>query len=86
MLSNMFAESPPWDKDRKYKPESMNIWVENKEKETIFKIDINAPLNVALRHEENVIFGGCPSFIITVHQSPFEKNFVDKYEWRSKYK
>ena len=80
MLTNMFTESPPWDKDRKYKPESINVWVENKEKETLHQIDINAPLNAALRHKQNVIYGGCPSFIITVHQSPFEKNFTAKYK------
>lgn len=80
MLTNMFAEVPCWDQDRKYLVENMNVWIENRKSEKLFKIDINAPLNVALRHKNSLIHGGCPSFIITIEQCPFEKVFKSKYK------
>ena len=79
MLSQMFSESPSWDEDKKYVPEKMNVWIENREKEQIYKIDINAPLCAALRHQECYVYGGCPNFIITIHESPFEKHFLKGY-------
>ena len=79
MLSQMFTETPPWDRDGKYAPERMSVWVENRQKESIHRVDINAPLNSVLRHQEMFVFGGCPSIIITVHQSPFESHFLKRY-------
>ena len=53
MLTELFPEgepSPPWDLEQKYVPSKMTVWVENRKIQSIFKIDINAPLNSALRN------------------------------------
>lgn len=57
----------------------MNVWVENRQIPAIFPLDINAPLNNALRNKNCYVMGGCPSFIITVAKSAFEASFKKKY-------
>jgi len=82
MLTELFPEgepSPPWDLEQKYVPSKMTVWVENRKIQSIFQIDINAPLNSALRDKNCYVQGGCPSFIITIFNSPFEKSFKRKY-------
>lgn len=55
MLTEMFQERPPWDQEGKYKPEEMTLWIEHRKIQSIFQVDINAPLHAALR---NVHFYG----------------------------
>ena len=49
MLTEMFQERPPWDEENKYKPERMTLWIEHRKIQSIFEVDINAPLHAALR-------------------------------------
>ena len=49
MLTEMFQERPPWDQEGKYKPEQMTLWIEHRKIQSIFQVDINAPLHAALR-------------------------------------
>ena len=79
MLTNVFAECPAWDREKKYTPENMNVWIENRKTEKIYKIDINATLNHALREKNCYVYGGCPSFIITARDCGYEKNWLKRY-------
>jgi len=79
MLTEMFQERPPWDEENKYKPERMTLWIEHRKIQSIFEVDINAPLHAALRMKNCYISGGCPNFIVTIRDSAFEKSFKRKY-------
>ena len=57
----------------------MSVWVEDRKIPAIFKLDIDSTLNSALRHKNCYVMNGCPSFIITIANSPFEKSFKKKY-------
>ena len=62
-----------------YNVENMTVWIENRQIPAIFPIDLDATLNNALRHKSCYVTGGCPSFIITIKDSAFEKSFKKKY-------
>ncbi|XP_033736553.1 tetratricopeptide repeat protein 4-like [Pecten maximus] len=50
-IENMFGphlEPAPWDTDKKYKQDSIQVYFEDKEKETLYAVDSNATLHQAL--------------------------------------
>lgn len=81
-LHHMFgveAEPAPWDPERRYKPHTINVYFEDKEKQKLQKVNKESTLMRILQHERYRIYGGTPSFILTVAGSPFEKSFLEKY-------
>ncbi|XP_060576146.1 tetratricopeptide repeat protein 4-like isoform X2 [Ruditapes philippinarum] len=82
-LSHIFgaeAEPAPWDTERRYKPHTINVYFEDREKEKLHKVNKESSLLKVLQHKRYVVYGGTPSFILTVAGSDFEKDFLEKYK------
>ncbi|MED6295050.1 hypothetical protein CHARACLAT_027429 [Characodon lateralis] len=51
-LSVMFGEElPPWDTDRKYHPQNLQLYFEDEENETLYQVDPNMSLIKILQHK-----------------------------------
>ncbi|KAM3876337.1 tetratricopeptide repeat protein 4 [Diretmus argenteus] len=75
-LAVMFGEElPPWDTDRKYLPQNLQLFFEDQERETLFQVDPETPLLKVLQHKRCFVRAGTPSFIVTVKDSSFWKQF-----------
>ncbi|KAM9763083.1 tetratricopeptide repeat protein 4 [Menidia menidia] len=80
-LAVMFGEElPPWDTDRKYQPQNLQLYFEDEEKETLFQVHPDTPLLKALQHTRFFVKGGTPSFIVLVKGSSFLKQFLSGKE------
>lgn len=82
-LSHIFgveAEPPPWDPKRRYKPHTINVYFEDREKVKLHKVKKESSLLKVLQHERYIVYGGTPAFILTVAGSEFEKSFLEKYK------
>ncbi|XP_045158938.2 tetratricopeptide repeat protein 4-like [Mercenaria mercenaria] len=82
-LSHIFgveAEPAPWDQDRRYKPHTINVYFEDRDKEVLHKVNKESTLLKVLQHKRFVVYGGTPAFILTVAGSEFEKAFLEKYK------
>ncbi|KAI4891914.1 hypothetical protein NFI96_030001 [Prochilodus magdalenae] len=76
-LAVMFGEElPPWDTDRKYYPQSLQLFFEDHEKGHLYEVDLETSLLNVLQHQGCSIKAGTPSFIVLVKESPFCKQFL----------
>nr|XP_046247598.1 tetratricopeptide repeat protein 4 [Scatophagus argus] len=76
-LAVMFGEElPPWDTDRKYHPQNLQLYFEDEQKETLYQVNPETSLLKVLQHKRFFIKGGTPSFIILVQGSLFWKQFL----------
>uniref|UniRef100_UPI0037E8BA62 tetratricopeptide repeat protein 4 n=1 Tax=Semicossyphus pulcher TaxID=241346 RepID=UPI0037E8BA62 len=76
-LAVMFGEElPPWDADRKYHPQNLQLYFEDEKNETLFQVHLETPLLKVLQHKRFYVKGGTPSFIVLVDGSSFRKQFV----------
>lgn len=51
LLNMVLAEAPPWDPDRKYTVQNVNVYFENKISTTLHKIALDSPLGDILTHK-----------------------------------
>ncbi|XP_028260533.1 tetratricopeptide repeat protein 4 [Parambassis ranga] len=75
-LAVMFSELPPWDTDRKYLPQNLQLYFEDEETETLYQVDPETSLLNTLQHQRFFIKAGSPSFIVLVNGSSFWKQFL----------
>lgn len=76
-LAVMFGEElPPWDTDRKYHPQNLQLFFEDVEKETLYQVDPETTLLKVLQHKRFFVKAGTPSFIVLVKGSSFCKQFL----------
>ncbi|XP_034531286.1 tetratricopeptide repeat protein 4-like [Notolabrus celidotus] len=76
-LGVMFGEElPPWDTDRKYHPQNLQLYFEDEKTETLRQVHPETSLLKVLQHKRFFVKGGTPSFIILVNGSPFKKQFL----------
>ncbi|XP_023250357.1 tetratricopeptide repeat protein 4 [Seriola lalandi dorsalis] len=76
-LAVMFGEElPPWDSDRKYHPQNLQLYFEDEEKETLYQVNPQTPLLKVLQHKRCFVKAGSPSFIVLVNGSAFRKQFL----------
>ncbi|KAM6962631.1 tetratricopeptide repeat protein 4 [Aplochiton taeniatus] len=74
----MFGEElPPWDSDRKYLPQNLQLFFEDFEKESLYQVNLETPLLQVLQHKRYFIKAGSPSFIILVKGSSFYKQYLE---------
>nr|XP_008107598.1 PREDICTED: tetratricopeptide repeat protein 4 isoform X1 [Anolis carolinensis] len=71
----MFEELPPWDSERKYTPNKLELYYEDEERREIYQIDTKTTLLQALQHQRYFVKAGTPTFLVLVKQSPFSKNY-----------
>ncbi|KAM8873696.1 tetratricopeptide repeat protein 4 isoform 2-T2 [Spinachia spinachia] len=75
-LAIMFGEElPPWDADRKYHPNNLQLYFEDEEKDTLYEVDPQTSLLKVLQHKRFFVKSGTPSFIVLVKSSSFAKQF-----------
>ncbi|CAL8252505.1 unnamed protein product [Merluccius merluccius] len=76
-LAVMFGEElPPWDTDRKYLPQNLQLFFEDEEKEALYQVEPDMSLLKVLQHKRCFVKAGSPSFIVLVRGSPFCKHFL----------
>ncbi|CAG8565812.1 5008_t:CDS:2 [Scutellospora calospora] len=85
-LEEIFEQPAPWDTERKYKPNNLQVYYEytlstgNEEKQKLIKIGKNCTLKEVLSHPKYIVKNGIPSFIILHHQGKFQEEFLAKYK------
>lgn len=73
----MFGEElPPWDTDRKYHPQNLQLYFEDEEKDTLYQVNPEMSLLKVLQHKRFFVKAGTPSFILLVNDSLFWKQFL----------
>nr|XP_015826465.2 tetratricopeptide repeat protein 4 isoform X2 [Nothobranchius furzeri] len=78
-LTVMFGEElPPWDTDRKYHPQNLQLYFEDEVKQTLYQVDPDASLLRVLQHKRFFVKAGTPSFIVLVKGSSFWKTFLSE--------
>lgn len=76
-LAMMFGdELPPWDIDRKYQPQNLQLFFEDPEKGNLYQVDLQESLLRVLQHQRCSVKAGTPSFIVLVSESPFSRQFL----------
>lgn len=76
-LGVMFGEElPPWDTDKKYLPQNLQLFFEDEEKETLYEVEPTTLLLKVLWHNRCFVKAGTPSFIVLAKGSPFCKQFL----------
>lgn len=75
-LSVMFEELPPWDADRKYQTQNLQLYFEDEEKETLYQVHLEASLLNTLQHKRFFVKAGTPSFMVLVNGSSFCNQFL----------
>uniref|UniRef100_A0A8C8GWB6 proline--tRNA ligase n=1 Tax=Oncorhynchus tshawytscha TaxID=74940 RepID=A0A8C8GWB6_ONCTS len=78
-LTLMFGEElPPWDTNRKYSPQNLQLFFEDHEKESLYQVNPETPLIKILQHKRCFVKAGSPSFVILVNGSPFCEKFLSE--------
>ncbi|XP_029606401.1 tetratricopeptide repeat protein 4 [Salmo trutta] len=78
-LTLMFGEElPPWDINRKYSPQNLQLFFEDHEKESLHQVNPETPLIKILQHKRCFIKAGTPSFVILAKGSPFCEKFLSE--------
>ncbi|KAJ8278984.1 hypothetical protein COCON_G00060500 [Conger conger] len=76
-LAVMFGEElPPWDTDRKYHPQNLELYFEDYKTKRLYQVDLETPLLRILQHDRCFVKQGTPSFIVLVKGSAFCKDFL----------
>ncbi|XP_020377196.2 tetratricopeptide repeat protein 4 isoform X1 [Rhincodon typus] len=76
-LSVMFGENlPPWDTEKKYKPNNLELYFEGEQGEDLFQVDPMCTLRQILSHDRYFVKAGNPRIIILVRGSSFSKDFL----------
>ncbi|XP_060078173.1 tetratricopeptide repeat protein 4-like [Ylistrum balloti] len=82
-IQNMFGphvEPAPWDTERKYIQENIQVYFEDKEKETLYDVDSSSTLHHVLSNERYTVQFGTPSFILLIKGSQCQCNFLKPYK------
>ncbi|KAJ7332682.1 hypothetical protein JRQ81_014862 [Phrynocephalus forsythii] len=75
-LTCMFEELPPWDVERKYVPNALELYFEDGERGKLHQIGRETTLLQALQHQRYFVKCGTPTFLVLVKDSPFLKNYI----------
>lgn len=80
-IHHMFGEeNVPWDEERKYHPDKMEIYFQDVNTEILCCFSPEKSLAEILPHKRFYIIGGTPSFILLVKGSKFKEEFLKKYQ------
>ncbi|XP_068975968.1 DNA polymerase interacting tetratricopeptide repeat-containing, protein of 47 kDa [Bombus flavifrons] len=78
-LEQLLNDPPEWDSYRRYTPENINVYFEDKDKYSLHKVDVHQSLGQILQHERFIVRGGTPTFLILVKSSKAEEGFLAMY-------
>ncbi|KFZ60488.1 Tetratricopeptide repeat protein 4, partial [Podiceps cristatus] len=74
-LMVMFAELPPWDLERKYLPNNLELYFEDEERAEMYELNPEHTLLQVLQHERYFVKAGTPTVLAFVKRSPFSKKY-----------
>ncbi|XP_076026310.1 tetratricopeptide repeat protein 4 [Genypterus blacodes] len=75
-LAVMFGEElPPWDTDRKYLPQNLQVFFEDAA-ERLYQVNPETSLLEVLQHKRFLVKAGSPSFFVLVEGSAFRVAFL----------
>ncbi|NXS61436.1 TTC4 protein, partial [Brachypteracias leptosomus] len=74
-LMVMFAELPPWDLERKYLPNNIELYFEDEERAEMYKLNPEQTLLQVLQHKRYFVKAGTPTILAFVRHSPFSKKY-----------
>ncbi|NXD21033.1 TTC4 protein, partial [Spelaeornis formosus] len=74
-LMVMFAELPPWDLEKKYLPNNLELYFEDEEREEMYKVNPEHTLLQVLQHERYFVKAGTPTILVFAKHSPFSKKY-----------
>uniref|UniRef100_A0A8B9S4G6 Tetratricopeptide repeat domain 4 n=1 Tax=Apteryx owenii TaxID=8824 RepID=A0A8B9S4G6_APTOW len=74
-LMVMFAELPPWDLERKYLPDSLELYFEDEERAEMYEVNPEHTLLQVLQHQRYFVKAGTPTVLAFVKHSPFSKKY-----------
>ncbi|NWS81535.1 TTC4 protein, partial [Toxostoma redivivum] len=74
-LMVMFAELPPWDSEKKYLPNNLELYFEDEEREEMYEVNPEHTLLQVLQHERYFVKAGTPTVLVFAKRSPFSKKY-----------
>ncbi|XP_062437953.1 tetratricopeptide repeat protein 4 isoform X1 [Rhea pennata] len=74
-LTVMFAELPPWDLERKYLPNNLELYFEDEERAEMYEVNPEHTLLQVLQHQRYFVKAGTPTVLAFVKRSPFSKKY-----------
>ncbi|XP_059709720.1 tetratricopeptide repeat protein 4 isoform X1 [Haemorhous mexicanus] len=74
-LMVMFAELPPWDLEKKYLPNNLELYFEDEEREEMYEVNPEHTLLQVLQHERYFVKAGTPTVLVFARRSPFSKKY-----------
>ncbi|KAF2976665.1 hypothetical protein EK904_003279, partial [Melospiza melodia maxima] len=74
-LMVMFAELPPWDLEKKYLPNNLELYFEDEEREEMYEVNPEHTLLQVLQHERYFVKAGTPTVLVLAKRSPFSKKY-----------
>ncbi|NXC55583.1 TTC4 protein, partial [Aleadryas rufinucha] len=74
-LMVMFAELPPWDLEKKYLPNNLELYFEDEEREEMYEVNPEHTLLQVLQHERYFVKAGTPAVLVFAKRSPFSKKY-----------
>ncbi|NXB74348.1 TTC4 protein, partial [Donacobius atricapilla] len=74
-LMVMFAELPPWDLEKKYLPNNLELYFEDEEREEMYEVNPEHTLLQVLQHERYFVKAGTPTVLVFAKHSPFSKKY-----------
>ncbi|XP_070563918.1 tetratricopeptide repeat protein 4-like [Ptychodera flava] len=69
----------PWDEERTYKPENLEIYFEEMDKRVLHSVSMNATLAETLSDPRYLVVAGNPHFILLVSQTQFRDEYLKKF-------
>ncbi|NXP62523.1 TTC4 protein, partial [Chloropsis cyanopogon] len=74
-LMVMFAELPPWDLEKKYLPNNLELYFEDEEREEMYEVNPEYTLLQVLQHKRYFVKAGTPTVLVFAKRSPFSKKY-----------
>ncbi|NXI15279.1 TTC4 protein, partial [Irena cyanogastra] len=74
-LMVMFAELPPWDVEKKYLPNNLELYFEDEEREEMYEVNPEHTLLQVLQHKRYFVKAGTPTVLVFAKRSPFSKKY-----------
>ncbi|NWW61046.1 TTC4 protein, partial [Ifrita kowaldi] len=71
----MFAELPPWDLEKKYLPNNLELYFEDEEREEMYEVNPEHTLLQVLQHERYFVKAGTPTVLVFAKRSSFSKKY-----------
>ncbi|XP_067928337.1 tetratricopeptide repeat protein 4-like isoform X1 [Watersipora subatra] len=83
LLYQVFGPETPsasWDEELKYKLDRIEVFFEDREKQSLYELNFDTSIQSVLSHPKYIVYGGLPTLIVLVKNSNFASEFLSKHE------